>query len=163
MDNRDTNSFLSWSQCLGCPLNCWHGHDFWVSPHIPFPWKCACLVNQSCATLCNPKDCSPPGSFVHKIFQARILEWITMSYSRGSSQPRDGTQVFRTGRHILYYQGPPGKPLNSISSEGSSSITLPNVGLLQAPSFKVLCVFPQKYPSPPTLLLFLCTETLPRR
>ena len=61
------------------------------------------LVTQSCLTLCNPMDCSLPGSSVHKIFQARILEWITMSYSRGSSQPRDGTQVFRTGRHILYY------------------------------------------------------------
>ena len=38
-------------------------------------------------------DCSPPGSSVHEIFQARILEWVTISFSRGSSQPRDRTQV----------------------------------------------------------------------
>ena len=44
---------------------------------------------QSCLTLCNPMDCSPPGSSVHEIFQARILEWFAISYSRGSSQPRD--------------------------------------------------------------------------
>ena len=46
---------------------------------------------QSCPTLCNPIDCIPPGSSVHRIFQARILEWVAVSFSRGSSQPRDGT------------------------------------------------------------------------
>ena len=43
--------------------------------------------------LCNPMDCSPPGSSVHGILQARILEWVAISSSRGSSQPRDRTQV----------------------------------------------------------------------
>ena len=52
-----------------------------------------CLVTQSCATLCYPMDCSPPGSSVQGIFQARILEWVAISFSRGSSQLRDGTQV----------------------------------------------------------------------
>ena len=52
-----------------------------------------CLVAQSCPTLCNSMDCSPPGSSVHGILQARILEWLAMSFSKGSSQPRDGTQV----------------------------------------------------------------------
>ena len=42
-------------------------------------------------TLCDPVDCSPPGSSVHEILQARILEWVAISYSRGSSQPRDRT------------------------------------------------------------------------
>ena len=50
-------------------------------------------VAQSCPTLCDPMDCSPPGSSVHGIHQARILEWIAISFSRGSSQPRDRTQV----------------------------------------------------------------------
>ena len=50
-------------------------------------------VAQSCLTLCNPMDCSPPGSSVHGIFQARILEWIAISFSRESSQPRDQTWV----------------------------------------------------------------------
>ena len=51
------------------------------------------LVVQLCLTLCNPIDYSPPGSSVHAIFQARILEWVAMPYSRGSSWPRDQTQV----------------------------------------------------------------------
>ena len=46
-------------------------------------------VAQSCPTLCNPVDCSLPGSSVHGFLQARILEWIAISFSRGSSQPRD--------------------------------------------------------------------------
>ena len=50
-------------------------------------------VAQSSPTLCNPVDCSPPGSSVHGILQARILEWVAISFSRGSSQPRDRTQV----------------------------------------------------------------------
>ena len=55
---------------------------------------CVCvLVTQSCPALCDPMDCSPPGSSVHKIFQARILEWVTISFSKGSSQPRDRTRV----------------------------------------------------------------------
>ena len=48
---------------------------------------------QSCLTLCDPMDCSPPGSSVQGIFQARILEWVAFPFSRGSSQPRDQTQV----------------------------------------------------------------------
>ena len=50
-------------------------------------------VTQSCPTLCDPMDCSLPGSSVHGIFQARVLEWVVISFSRGSSQPRDQTQV----------------------------------------------------------------------
>ena len=51
--------------------------------------KVKVLVTQSCPTLCNPKNCSPPGSSVHGILQARILEWVAISFSRGSS-PRQG-------------------------------------------------------------------------
>ena len=50
-------------------------------------------VAQSCLTLCDPVDCSPPGSSIPGILQARILEWVAISFSRGSSQPRDRTQV----------------------------------------------------------------------
>ena len=50
-------------------------------------------VAQSCLTLCNPMDCSPPGSSIHGIFQARILEWVAISFSRRSSRPRDWTPV----------------------------------------------------------------------
>ena len=52
------------------------------------------LVSQSCRTLCDPMNyCSLPSSSVHGILQGRILEWIAISFSRGSSQRRDGTQV----------------------------------------------------------------------
>ena len=50
-------------------------------------------VAQSCPTLWDPVDCSPPGSSIHGILQARILEWVAISFSRGSSQPRDRIQV----------------------------------------------------------------------
>ena len=50
-------------------------------------------VIQSCPTLCDPMDCSLPGSSIHGILQARILEWIVISFSRGSSKPRDWTWV----------------------------------------------------------------------
>ena len=46
-------------------------------------------VAQSCPTLCDPMDCSPEGSSVHGVLQARILEWVAISFSRGSSRPRD--------------------------------------------------------------------------
>ena len=50
-------------------------------------------VAQSCPTLCDPVDCSPPRSSVHGVLQARILEWVAISFSSGSSRPRDRTQV----------------------------------------------------------------------
>ena len=50
-------------------------------------------VAQSCPTLCNPMDCNLPGSSIHGIFQARVLEWVPISFSRGSSRPRDQTHV----------------------------------------------------------------------
>ena len=54
-------------------------------------------------------DCSQPGSSAHGLFQARILEWLTISFSRGSSQPRDQTHISCTGRQIRYqsHQGSP--------------------------------------------------------
>ena len=48
---------------------------------------CACSVAQLCLTLCDPMDCSPPGSSFHRIFQARVLEWVAIYYSRGFSHP----------------------------------------------------------------------------
>ena len=57
-------------------------------------------------TLCNPTDCSPPSSSACRIFQARMLEWVAISYSRGSSRPRDWTHISCIscfGRWILYH------------------------------------------------------------
>ena len=66
----------------------------------------ACEVVQSCSTLWDPKDCSPQGSSVHGILQARILEWVAGPSSRGSSQPRGQTcipYISCTGSWVLYY------------------------------------------------------------
>ena len=58
-------------------------------------------VTQSCPTLCDPADCSLPGSSAHGILQARTLEWVAISFSKGSSQPRDWTRVSHIGgRHF---------------------------------------------------------------
>ena len=70
---------------------------------------------QSCLTLCDPADCSPPGSSIHGILQARILEWVSVTSSRGSS-PTQGSNPSLL--HILHWQAgslplaPPGKPTN---------------------------------------------------
>jgi len=62
-------------------------------PKIRHPCTVLCLVAQSCLTLCDPMDCSSPGSSSIGILMARILEWVAMTSSRGSCQPRDKTQV----------------------------------------------------------------------
>ena len=73
--------------------------------HGTLPWVPA----QSCPTLCDPMDCSLPGSFVHGISQARILESIAISFSRGSSRPRAQTNIsYMSGK--CFTTEPPGKP-----------------------------------------------------
>ena len=53
--------------------------------------------------FCNTMNCSPPGSSIHEIFQARLLECVAISFSRGASWPRDRTCISCIGRHILYH------------------------------------------------------------
>ena len=65
-------------------------------------------VVQSCPTLCDPMDCSLPGFSMHGIFQARILEWFAISFSRGSSWPRNRTRVSCTAGRL--FTEPLGKP-----------------------------------------------------
>ena len=62
-----------------------------------------CSIAKSCPTACDPMDCRLPSSSVHRIFQARILEWVAISSSRGSSRARDRTLTSCTGRQILYH------------------------------------------------------------
>ena len=62
---------------------------------------CCCSVAKSCPTLCDPMDCSQSGSSVHGIFHEKILEWLAVSFSRGSSQPRHQTWVSCIGRSVL--------------------------------------------------------------
>ena len=82
----------------------------WLSapPGIHSGWKLSTIMLScfSCVLVCNPVDCSPPGYCVHGILQARILEWVAMPSSRGSSWLRDRTHVSYfscTGRWVLYH------------------------------------------------------------
>ena len=97
----------------------WSLNRFW-NDLLSFPWfspdwvRCMCAKSlQSCLTLCDTMDCNPPGSSVHGILQARILAWVPMPSSRGSSWPRDQTCIYYT---YLHWQvgslplAPPGKP-----------------------------------------------------
>ena len=74
---------LKWLSTHACMHVC-----MYIDRHI-----CTRMHAQSCQTLCNPVDYSQPGSSVHEISQARIMEWVAISYSRGLSQPRDLTRV----------------------------------------------------------------------
>ena len=80
-----------------------------IKVHL-FPFKFLVCVHakslQLCPTLCDPMDCSPPGSSVHGVFQARILEQVAISSSRGSFQTRELTRDSRvscTGGWVLYH------------------------------------------------------------
>ena len=66
-------------------------------------WIIVVLVAKSCLVLCNPMDCNPPPFSVFGVLQARILEWVAISFSRGSSLTRDGTHLSYIGRQILYH------------------------------------------------------------
>ena len=93
------------------------------------------VVAQSCLTLCDPMNCRPPGSSVHGILQARILKWLAMPSSRGSSQPRDQTCI---SLHFLRWQVgslplvPPGKPSpQTVSTLKSGASLLPSLSSQQ--------------------------------
>ena len=68
-------------------------YPLWIRGHHSNMWSDnEVLVAQSCPTLCKPMDCSPPGSSVYGFLQARILKWIAIPFSRGSSRSRDQTR-----------------------------------------------------------------------
>ena len=115
----------TWSQ--GCPLTT-HTHDPWDRPSEPLWSPCSletassvCVVLglkweqcvKPCPTLCNLMDYSQPSSSVHGILQERILMWVVIPFSRGSSWPKDGTRVSHTaGRFFTVWaprEAPKGK------------------------------------------------------
>ena len=87
----------------------------WKGKKMNFPDRFSSVqfisVAQSSPTLCDPMDCSLPGFSVHGISQARILEWVTISFSRGFSWPRDWTPALVHCRQILYHLSHHGSPL----------------------------------------------------
>ena len=119
-------------------------------------WKCwmKVLVAQSCLTLCNPMDCRPPGSSVHGIFQARILDWAAISFSRGPSWPRNQTHVSCTAGRFFTTE-PPGKTRWRVKTGNFqlnySDANLPNttVQLSQLPFKITFALTRYKSPFPP--------------
>ena len=111
-----------------------------------------CIVHimspQSYLTLCDPMDCSPPGSSVHRILQARILKWVAMHSSRGSSGPRDQTRVL----HYLHLQtgslplAPPGKTIHLLFSFKISGWRIEEVKVTQ--SCLTLCTQSMEFSRP---------------
>ena len=96
-----------------------HIHDSWVQnihsvklKHTDKMLWNEVLVTQSCPTLCNPMDCSPPDPAVHGILQERILAWVAIPFSRGSSWPRDLTRMSCIADSLQSEL--PGKPINAI-------------------------------------------------
>ena len=70
---------------------------------------------KSCLTLCDPMDCSPPGSSAHGIFQARILEWIALSFSRGEGDLSDpGVEPMSPALAGFFPTVPPGRPCHTV-------------------------------------------------
>ena len=65
----------------------------YINYPVGFVASVLCWVAQSCPILCDPMNCSPPGSYLHGDSPGKILEWVAMPFSRGSSQPRDWTQI----------------------------------------------------------------------
>ena len=115
----------------------------WQPTRLPCPWdspgkntgvgchfllqctkvKSESKVAQSCPTLSDLMDCSLPGSSVHGISKARILEWVAISFSRGSSQARDQTQVSYIAVR-LFATEPPEKPLSKTWAHMKTHISL---------------------------------------
>ena len=78
----------------------WRRETHWVAGGMLFS---CCLIAQSCSTLCDPMDCSLPGSSVHGISQARILEWAAIPFSSRSSWHREGSHISGSIRWVLYH------------------------------------------------------------
>ena len=112
-----SNTRAVWETCTDCHMafysrsmenKMWMGHlvmtlvsNFYHQAILQYHHR---FVAKLYLTLCEPMVCSLPGSSVHGIFQARILEWVTISFSRESSWPRDWTHIFYIKQWILYYQ-----------------------------------------------------------
>ena len=126
----------------GGPHICWHGHWLFLrglgaSSPTGIPTKCfccphfvrVCWVTQSYPSLYNPRDCVPPGSSVHGILQARILEWVAISSSRVSFSRRDwiGSPVVQADSLLSEIQGKPLFPFYFLPIHKGKKVNKPNL------------------------------------
>ena len=112
-------------------------------------------VAQLCLTLCNPMDCSLPGSPVHRIFQAIVLEWIAISFSSRSSRPRDQTRVSRiVDRHFTVWATRCREPAREIPPMTGSCREAWWARRVRPQGFPL--EFPEHVPQKPELAWFYC-------
>ena len=100
-------------------MSCLHHYSI-IQSNFVCVCVCVCAHAPSCLTLWDPMDCSPPGSSVHRIFQARTLVWVANSFSKGSSDPGNKPESYVSciGRQFLFYFCK--KPLGTIYSSLST-------------------------------------------
>ena len=117
MEFSTTRIFLTKSSCIDISVIWNYKHSYrWITVHrrpskvleenTHLGYMHACSVSKLCPTLCDSMDRSPPGSSLYGILQARILEWVVISFSMGSSQPRDQIShswICYISRQILYH------------------------------------------------------------
>ena len=90
---------------------------------------CTCAIAQLCLTLCNPVNCSLPGSSVPEVFHARILEWVAISFSSGSSPRRGWSRISCIGRWILYHCTTWEALMRLSENQANLQVTLCQVGM----------------------------------
>ena len=123
------SSWRLWKGILPCLLSAPGGYSITSTSAFIFMWLPVSLVCPWYVWLCNPVDCSPPGSSIHGILQARILAWVAIPFSGGSSQPGDWTQVSCIAGRALPSE-PPGNPCFCASMfKLPSSLRTPVTGL----------------------------------
>ena len=101
-----SNHLLKYALCNCGLIEIWLKFPYHPARCWPEMKKVKVLVAQSCPTLCDPMACSPPGSSVHGILQARIVEWVAISSARASSQPKDQTCISRIAGRFFTAQLP---------------------------------------------------------
>ena len=122
---------------LDVKANTWLMAEDEPDSQCPLFHLCRCVA-KLCLTLCDPMNYSPPVSSVLGISQARILQWVTTCFSRGSSRPSDGTQISCIGRRILYHWATWEAPKSQ--REPSKNILKHKPHLLD-PSTKILALY----------------------
>ena len=118
--------FIKYTCIIGIALQNWLWEDlaglnlvlfiWFFSPTVCIMNTCEVKISQSCLTLCDPMDCSQPGSSVHGILQAIILEWVATPSSRASSQSTDGNPGLLHCRQSLYHLSHQGNPIYTLLS-----------------------------------------------
>ena len=133
-----------WGPCHSCrpwiAIFCWLFFFCWFPVCVPV----CVLVAQLCPILPPHGLCSLPGSSGHGILQGRILEWVAIPFSRGSSQPRDRTQVSCTAGRFLPSE-PPGKPLLILSHSIFAGKTTVSLLALGQQRFQTIVFIPQTF------------------